>query len=321
MGDEGHRSAAEMAQRAAEAVGCEADQFYVASTGVIGEPLPMPKVRRGIRAAEAALVPEGLALAAEAIRTTDTYAKTAHTTVRMDGKTVHVAGIAKGSGMIQPNMATMLAFILTDAAVAPRHLQRTLKRVSDSTFNRVTVDGETSTSDTLLLLANGVAGNTRLASSRGEGAAVFEDAVHRVSETLARGRARDGEGATKLITVDVKGARSPGEAETAARRVANSVLVKTAIFGRDPNWGRILQSVGAGRVKIRLERAEVKLGGVSVFKRGASTGPAARQRAAKRLSADEVTIEVQLGAGRSTARVWSCDLSYDYVKINAEYTT
>jgi glutamate N-acetyltransferase/amino-acid N-acetyltransferase len=310
-----------MARCAALAVGAAPEQVLVASTGVIGERLPMSRIRRGIRAAGADLEAAGLMRAAEAIRTTDTYAKTAAKTVVVDGRKVTVAGIAKGSGMIEPNMATMLAFLVTDAAVAPPFLNRVLRDASDASFNRLSVDGESSTSDMALLLANGRAGHRVLQSSRSRGARAFADAVAEVSIALARELARDGEGATKLVTVRVEGAASGEEAERAARRIANSLLVKTALFGGDPNWGRILQTVGAAQVRVALDRAVVKLAGVTVFRSGASAGPAARRRSAEKLQASEVEVAIHLGAGRASAQVWTCDLSYDYVKINAEYTT
>jgi glutamate N-acetyltransferase/amino-acid N-acetyltransferase len=223
--------------------------------------------------------------------------------------------------MIEPNMATMLAFLVTDASVAPAELRRVLKTVADRSFNRLTIDGETSTSDTVLLMASGAAGNPTLRSARGPGAGAFAKAVEQVAVSLTRDLARDGEGATKLITVRVTGAANPAEADRAARRIANSMLVKTAVFGADSNWGRILQTVGAGRVRVDLDRARVELGGITVFRKGASTGPAARRRSASRLAADEVELCVELGAGRASAHIWTCDLSYDYVRINAEYTT
>jgi len=295
--------------------------MLVASTGAIGQPLPMPRIGRGIRSASAALSASGLADAAEAIRTTDTFAKLAHTRVTLGGRRVTLAGIAKGSGMIEPNMGTLLAFLLTDAAVSPVFLRAALRRAADASFNRVTVDGETSTSDTFLLFANGAAGHAPLRAAGGRDAAAFEDALAEVSVSLARDVARDGEGATKLVTVVVREARSPAEAELAARRIANSLLVKTALFGADANWGRILQTVGAGRVRLVLERTQVSLGGVVVFRQGASAGPAARARAAKALKAKQIEVEVRLGAGRAATHVWTCDLSYDYVRINADYTT
>ncbi len=321
MGERGRRDAAEMAALAARETGAPVDQFFVASTGVIGEPLPMACLRRGIPRAAEALAPGGLSDAAEAIRTTDTFAKTTITQAKVGGRSVRVAGIAKGSGMIEPHMATLLAFLLTDAAVAPAYLRRVLRAAVEPSFNCITIDGEQSTSDSVILLANGRAGHRTLTSSRSPGAARFQAAVQEVAETLAQLLARDGEGATKLVTIDVRGARNAAEADRCARRIANSLLVKTALFGGDANWGRILQTVGAGSTTIRMERAEVKVGGVAVFRRGASTGPAARRRAAAKLAAPEIHLAVELGAGRHAARIWTCDLSYDYVRINAEYTT
>jgi len=321
MGARGRRDALEMASRAARALDLSPSDVLVASTGVIGEPLPMPRIRRGIGQAADALEAAGLGRAAQAIMTTDTFAKCASARVRVGGRAVTVTGIAKGSGMIEPRMATMLAFLVTDAAATSTYLKRVLRQTADESFNRVSVDGETSTSDTLLLLAGGAAGNPMLRDATSPGARRFAEAVAQVSTALAQDLARDGEGATKLVHVQVRGAYSRREAERAARRVANSLLVKTALFGRDANWGRILQTVGAARVRLRLDRVEVSLCGVPVFRRGASTGPAARRRAAARLRAREVEVEVSLGAGSARAAVWTCDLSYDYVRINAEYTT
>jgi glutamate N-acetyltransferase/amino-acid N-acetyltransferase len=324
MGARGRRDAEAMTVLAARAIGADPQEVLVASTGVIGEPLPMPAIRRGIRLAAEAASPRGWGGAARAIMTTDTFPKSAVATARLGGRggrEITVAGIAKGSGMIEPDMATMLAFLATDAAVQPALLRRVLREAADASFNRVSVDGETSTSDTLLLFANGVAENPILRGPRSPGVRRFAAAVTEVATALAQDLARDGEGATKLVTVRVSGARSRREAEHAARRIANSMLVKTALFGGDANWGRILQTVGAGRVALCLERSEVALGGVTVFRRGASTGPAARRRAAAKLRAPDLEVAVELGVGRGQARVWTCDLSYDYVRINAEYTT
>ncbi len=321
MGARGRRDAEAMAAATAKTLGCKAKEVFVASTGVIGEPLPMAKIRAGIRSASQGLDSGGLRDAGEAIRTTDTFAKLASERAIVGRKNVRIAGIAKGSGMIEPDMATMLSFLVTDVAATPTYLRGALKRVADQTFNRVTVDGEGSTSDSVILLANGYAENAVLRTPKSPGAKRFEAALFDVAEELARMLARDGEGATKLVTIDVTGAANPAEAERAARRIANSMLVKTAIFGRDPNWGRILQTIGAGRIRLALPRVEVKLCGVPVFKGGASAGAAARKRAEKGLTQDEVEIAVHLGAGRSKARIWTCDLSYDYVRINAEYTT
>jgi glutamate N-acetyltransferase/amino-acid N-acetyltransferase len=321
MGARGRRDADAMAAAAGRAVGVAPGEVLVASTGVIGEPLPMSKIRRGVRTAAEALRPGGLGDAARAIMTTDTVPKLAVRRVRIGAREVVLAGIAKGSGMVEPDMATMLGFVLTDAPVQRSFLQRSLREAADASFNRLSVDGEGSTSDTLLLLANGAAGGAPLRGSTSPGARAFRNGLREVCEELARALARDGEGATKLVTVRVEGARSGAEAERAARRIANSMLVKTALFGGDANWGRILQTVGAGRSALRLGRTEVVLGGVTVFRHGASTGPAARRRAAARLRRDEIEILVKLGAGRGRARLWTCDLSYDYVRINAEYTT
>jgi len=321
MGARGLRDARAMAALAARAVGCSEDEVFIASTGVIGHPLPMDKIGRGIAAAAKALRPEGLGDASRAIMTTDLVAKTAVARTKIDGRAVTIAGIAKGSGMIEPNMATMLSFLVTDAAIAPPLLRRLLRDAADESYNRVTVDGESSTSDTVLLLANGVAGHAPLRDAASAGARRFAAALGEVTQALARAIARDGEGATKLVTVRVAGARSAADAERAAKRVANSMLVKTALFGGDPNWGRILQTIGAGRVALRLDRTEVRLGGVAVFRRGAPTGDGARRRAGRALGAKEIEVAVDLGAGRHTATVWTCDLSYDYVRINADYTT
>ena len=322
MGARGERDAVAMARLAAAAVGCAPEEVLVASTGVIGRPLPLAKIRRGVGLAAGALSAGGLAAAARAIMTTDTFPKTAQARVRVGGRAVTVAGIAKGSGMIEPDMATMLAFVCTDACASPAFLRRALREAAAASFNRVTVDGETSTSDSLFLLANGHAGNPELRGPASRGAAAFRTALREICESLARDLARDGEGATKLVTVRVEGAATAGEAECAARRIANSLLVKTAIFGADPNWGRILQTVGAGRLRLRLPRTRVELAGVTVFRDGRPAGPAATARAAALLRAEsEIEIRVALGAGRASARVWTCDLSYGYVRINAEYTT
>jgi glutamate N-acetyltransferase/amino-acid N-acetyltransferase len=299
----------------------ELSRERVRSGRVIGEPLPMARLRSGIPGAVRALRADGLPDAARAIMTTDTHPKLAWRSVRVGDANVHVAGIAKGVGMVEPNMATMLAFALTDAAATPAFVRRTLRESVGPTLNRISVDGEMSTSDTALLLANGRAGNHSLRGPSSPGAAAFRRAVDGVFEDLARMLARDGEGATKLVTVRVSGARDAADAERAARRIANSLLVKTAVFGGDANWGRILQTLGAGGVRLDLDRTRVRLGGVTVFRNGTSAGPAARRRAEARLAADEVEIEVHLGAGRACDRVWTCDLTYDYVRINAEYTT
>ena len=321
MGARGLRDARAMAAAAATATGADPAEVLVASTGVIGRPLPLAKLRAGIAAASRALSPAGWPRAARAILTTDTVPKLACTRIRIGGREVQVGGIAKGSGMIEPDMATLLSFLATDAAVHPAYLRRVLGEAVDRSFNRVTVDGEGSTSDSVLLLANGASGAPLLRGPRSPGAARFEHAVGDLTLALAREIARDGEGATRLITVEVRGARSDAQAERAGRRIANSILVKTAVFGGDPNWGRILQTLGAERLPVALSRTTVKLCGVAVFRAGSPTGPGASRRAAARLSSPEVSIQVDLGVGRGRATLLTCDLTYGYVRINAEYTT
>ncbi|MBW2713130.1 MAG: bifunctional glutamate N-acetyltransferase/amino-acid acetyltransferase ArgJ [Deltaproteobacteria bacterium] len=325
LGKRGISDAQKMAAVAARAVDCQPAEMLVASTGVIGEPLPLDLLNEGIPKAANALSEDGLGLASKAILTTDLVAKTAQARISIEGSDVNLVGIAKGSGMIEPNMATMLAFVFTDACATPAYLRSVLKDVTNDTFNRVSVDGEGSTSDMTLLFASGRAEHGRLTqAARGKvaGAKRFETALGEVCEQLAKAIARDGEGATKLIEVSVSGAASQADAELAARRIANSMLVKTAIFGGDPNWGRILQTVGAAGIPIVLERAEVQLAGIPLFQRGGALGEKARKAAEKQLSdREEVEITVHLGAGKAQARVWTCDLSYDYVRINAEYHT
>ena len=320
MGKRGLRDARAMAKMAASAVGCDEDEFLMASTGVIGEPLPMELLRRGIPAAAEQLAPGGFLAAAEAIRTTDTHAKVASTRLRLGGRLVTITGIAKGSGMIEPNMATMLSFVATDAKIGSGLLRRMLRRVADATYNRLTIDGEGSTSDTVVLMASGQAGAAALRAGSDE-AGRFEAALSALCEDLVRQLARDGEGATKLLTVRVDGGHSAAEADRAARRIANSLLVKTAVFGGDPNWGRIMQTIGAAGIAWNPATTRVRIGGVVVFARGRSAGPAARKKAEAALQAEEIEISVDLDRGPGSARLFTCDLTYDYVKINAEYTT
>ena len=320
MGARGIRDAHTMARYAAKAIGCDEAEVLLASTGVIGQPLPLEVLKRGIPQAAAALSPDGFADASEAIRTTDTYAKVASIRLSIGGEKVTIQGIAKGAGMIEPNMATMLSFLVTDAKVAPALLRRMLRRVSDATFNRLSVDGETSTSDSVMLFASGAAMRSTLrAGSRA--AAQFEAGLRAVCEDLVRQLARDGEGATKLLLVDVRGARSAKEADRAARRIGNSMLVKTAVFGGDPNWGRILQTIGAARIAWHPERTQIRVGGIPVFTKGRSAGPAARKRAEMALRAEEIEIRVDLGKGPGEARLFTCDLTYEYIRVNADYTT
>jgi glutamate N-acetyltransferase / amino-acid N-acetyltransferase len=316
-GERGVDDAREMQSVAAEELGIGAREVAVASTGVIGEHLPMDNVRSGIRDAAAALSGDGTPFA-EAIMTTDTRTKEAAVSVEVGGRTVTVGGTAKGSGMIHPDMGTMLAFLTTDAAVEPGCLRETLGRATDRTFNRVTVDGDTSTSDMALLLANGAAGNAPLTSDSPDYPA-FASAVEGVARELAREIARDGEGATRLVEVVVEGAADEESAAVLAKTVVGSSLVKTAVFGEDANWGRVLMAMGKSEVPFDADGLELWFGPVKVFDGAPVPHEVAEANAA--LSSEEVTITAQLSEGDASATAWGCDLSYEYVRINGSYRT
>lgn len=315
-GASGLEDARTMADETARAIGCAPEQVLVASTGVIGVALKMDRVREGIPRAAAELSAEHGSLAAKAIMTTDPFPKEAAARIGIGGRTVTVGGTAKGSGMIEPMMATMLGFVTTDAAVPAPLLDRALKEVVDDTFNAITVDGECSTNDCVMLLANGASGVTIDAASYD----AFADALRTVCLRLALGIVRGGEGATKLITVTVTGAASPEEARRAAKAIANSPLVKTAIHGGDPNWGRLVAVSGRAGVQFELSRAKVTIGPIVLFEAGRPHDEAAPE-AASYLKNDDIAVGVDLGAGVCTSTVWTCDLSAEYVRINAEYRT
>jgi glutamate N-acetyltransferase/amino-acid N-acetyltransferase len=315
-GDRGSKDTRTTAALVAQLLSCKPAQVAVASTGIIGHPLPMDRLSQGVRDAFAALSCEQAAArgAERAIMTTDTRPKACAVRAGPGGKQFSIGGMAKGSGMIAPNMATLLAFLTTDAQVAPGLLPRILKRAADRTFNRITVDGDSSTNDTVLLLANGASG----AKVRpGSAARAFEDALIYVMGDLSKQIVRDGEGATKLIEVTVTGARSEAQAATAARAIANSLLVKCAIHGGDPNWGRILCAAGYSGVDLKPSKVKLQIGAVSVFKNGLPT----EAHAASEVAGKEVSIRLDLGVGRGKATVWTCDLSKEYVAINAHYHT
>jgi glutamate N-acetyltransferase/amino-acid N-acetyltransferase len=301
----------------AQALGCEAELVAPCSTGVIGHLYDLEKYRAGIAGAVAALSPDGLTDFASAIMTTDTHPKVASATTRVAGARITFAGCAKGSGMIEPRMATMLAFIVTDAVVRPSQLRATLKNILPRSFNAITVDGDMSTNDTLLLMASGAAQNRALAGRDLEN---FEKAVAELATTLARELVRDGEGASKLVTIEVRGARSEADAARMARAIANSPLVKTAFFGCDPNFGRIAMAAGKAGVEFDPERLEVRLAGTMIASRGALNVDALAV-AGQRMKEREFGLTLDLKMGKATARIVTCDLSFDYVKINAEYTT
>ena len=308
------RDAEAMVRATADALACDPAAVLVASTGVIGVKLEMTKVASGIAEAVRTLRRDGGADAARAIMTTDPFPKETAVEVNADAGTFRICGIAKGSGMIEPNMATMLGFLTTDAAVDAATLQRALKRACDDTFNAITVDGECSTNDCVFVLANGASGVTPDEDA-------LADALRQVCEPLAIGIVRGGEGATKLITVNVSGARSDSEARQAARAIANSPLVKTAIHGGDPNWGRLVAVAGRSGAGFTLERAAVRIGGIELFVDGTPYDERAPE-AAEYLKGKEITVEVDLGTGgRGRSRMWTCDLTAEYVRINAEYRT
>jgi len=291
----------------------------VCSTGVIGRPMPMDRVVRGIRAASVAMSPAAGGDVARAIMTTDTVAKVAETTFSAGGITYTIGGTAKGAGMIHPDMATLLAFISTDAPIDATMLQSALARVTDSTFNCVTVDGDTSTNDSCILLANGAAGGPRFVDGSTD-AVAFEEALLHVCDSLAEQLVADAEGATRHFRVVVDGAADAGQARVAARIVAQSSLVKTAIHGGDPNWGRIVAALGRSGATFTLDRCRVAIAGLVVFDRGA---PAVvdNERIRVALSHPRLDITIDLGAGDASGHAWGCDLSADYVRINADYTT
>jgi glutamate N-acetyltransferase/amino-acid N-acetyltransferase len=316
-GPDGLATAEAMADAAAHAAGTARHDVLVASTGVIGVSLDRDVVTKGIASAFAALSPQGGAAAARAIMTTDPFPKEAAVEAVTAGGSFRVGGIAKGSGMIEPLMATMLAVVTTDARVAPALLQRALSAVTDVTFNAITVDGECSTNDCVFALANGASGVAIGEADLG----VLAEAMRRVCEQLAIGIVRGGEGATKLVTIDVTGGRTDEEAKQAARAIGNSPLVKTAVHGADPNWGRLVAVAGRAGVDFTLERARVQIGDVVLFADGRPFDERAPQASAH-LQGTEVSLRVDLGTGGpGAARMWTCDLSADYVKINAEYRT
>jgi len=315
-GDEGMQAARDMAAETARLVHCPAEQVLVASTGVIGVALPIDRIRGGLPLAFGALGADQGAMAARAIMTTDPFPKEAAAQVVIDGRDVTIGGMAKGSGMIEPILATMLGFVTTDAAVPKALLDRALREAAGDTFNAITVDGECSTNDCVMLLANGASGvvvdEMRYAT--------FAAGLTAVCRELALGIVRGGEGATKLVTVIVAGAASSGEARKAAKAIANSLLVKTAIHGGDPNWGRLIAVAGRAGVAFELSRAAVMIGSTVLFENGRPYDEAS-PLAAEYLKGKDLTVSVDLGAGGASSTVWTCDLSAEYVRINADYRT
>jgi glutamate N-acetyltransferase/amino-acid N-acetyltransferase len=317
VGAQGMKDARRMAELAAEALSLSPRDMLVCSTGVIGKPMPMAAIEKGIRSAASRLGRQGGNDAAAAIMTTDTRPKRATAVIDLACRKITITAMAKGAGMIAPNMATLLAFVLTDAAVERRALQSALREATRRSFNRITVDGDMSTNDTVLLLANGAAGNAPLGPGR-PGWSDFTAALDAVTLDLARKIARDGEGATKLITVSVRGARTDAEADSAARSVANSMLVKTCWNGDYPNWGRIMDALGYSRARVVEEKVEIRYGDVVAVRNGISAG-APMDRLSRIQRADPFAVTIDLHLGRGAAEVYTCDLSEEYVRINVDY--
>ncbi|XEC95391.1 bifunctional ornithine acetyltransferase/N-acetylglutamate synthase [Paenibacillus tarimensis] len=320
-GKQGEADAYQMRNSFAEALGLPAHQVAVASTGVIGELLRMDRVLDGISA-----LPERLSSTDEAaddfcqaILTTDLVRKTVCVTVRIDGQTVHVAGAAKGSGMIHPNMATMLGFVTTDAKIASGTLAKLLRQSTDLTFNMITVDGDTSTNDMLVAMASGLADNRELTEAHPDFAA-FAEALQYVCEVLAKAIARDGEGATKLVEVRVQGAVSDESARAIAKTVIGSSLVKSAVFGADANWGRIIAAVGRAGEPVNPDTVDIRIGDLLTLEQSRPV-PFDEEAALEYLKGDTVVMFVDLHLGSGKAVAWGCDLTYDYVRINAAYRT
>ncbi|MFH1009463.1 MAG: bifunctional glutamate N-acetyltransferase/amino-acid acetyltransferase ArgJ [Candidatus Latescibacterota bacterium] len=318
-GQAGRKDAETMCRWASEKLNLAPEDVLVASTGVIGQRLPMDRIRAGIEAACHQLGEDGGMDAAQAIMTTDTVPKTETVEIQGSAGPMRITGMCKGSGMIAPNMATMLAFLMTDAAIAPALLEQLLREAVDRSFNMITVDGDMSTNDFVALLANGAAGVPPLEAGSPDCTA-FSQALDEVCLSLARQIARDGEGATKLVTISVRGARDLAEARQVGMSVANSNLVKTALFGNDPNWGRILAAVGYSGADVAEERITLAIGALKIFEHGCGLD-FAKSEGIEALRRPEVEIAIDLGQGNAEATVYTCDLSYDYVKINAEYTT
>jgi glutamate N-acetyltransferase/amino-acid N-acetyltransferase len=319
-GEQGLKDAKAMAHITAEALHVADDEVLIASTGIIGVTLPMDKLEAGIKQAAKELSVAGEKNATLAIMTTDTFPKSCAYEFTLGGKTVRIAGIAKGSGMIHPNMATMLSCITTDAKVAAPVLKQALTDAVNVSFNMVTVDGDTSTNDTLAVLANGAAGNAVIDKAEGADYEAFAAALKEICIFLAKQVAHDGEGATKFLEVNVQGAADFQEAKAAAMAIAKSPLVKTAFFGQDPNWGRILCAVGYSGVKSQPETATLSIGGVKIVEKG--LGTSYDEQALRAVMAEhDISVTVDLGQGSGEATVWTCDFSYEYVKINGEYHT
>ena len=312
----GDKAVAEVTGSVAAALGLPASRVFSSSTGVIGEPLPYEKITAVVPALTAALTEDAIEMAAHAIMTTDTFPKGAAATVEGEGGTIHISGIAKGSGMIAPDMATMLVYIFTDAKIPAAALQRMVSRNVGETFNSITVDSDTSTSDTLLVAATG---QSLAAEVKGATAKAFETALRGVMMSLAHQVIRDGEGARKFVEVRVTGAATPEDAQRVALSVANSPLVKTAIAGEDPNWGRIVAAVGKSGAEADRDRLSIRFGDILVAEKGWRNPAYREEDGAAYMKQSELVIAVDLGLGKAKRSVWTCDLTNRYIEINADY--
>ncbi|MCE2415109.1 bifunctional glutamate N-acetyltransferase/amino-acid acetyltransferase ArgJ [Candidatus Poribacteria bacterium] len=319
-GEVGMANARRMAAVTAEQLGIDANLVLVSSTGVIGQQLPMDKIKNGIQAAASALSSEGGADAAEAIMTTDTHPKSVAVEIEIGDTPVRIGGIAKGSGMIAPNMATMLSYLTTDVRISAETLQAALNRVVDDTYNLLTVDTDRSTNDTVLILATGHADNAKIVPTDGKNYETFCEGLQFVCTELVKMLARDGEGATKLVEVIVKHAKNRDDAEKAARAVAESPLVKTAVFANDANWGRIMMAIGKSGAEFDPYQVDVWLADYRLVKNGMDAGYD-EDKATALFSEDPVRITIDLRAGDTEIIMWTCDYSYDYIRINADYRT
>ena len=315
-GAKGDASVAAITGGVAAALGLPASRVFSSSTGVIGEPLPHDRILAAVPALQAGLQQDAIAMAAEAIMTTDTFPKGAAATIAGEGGIIHIAGIAKGSGMIAPDMATMLVYIFTDAKISAATLQRILSRNTDSTFNSITVDSDTSTSDTLLLAATG---QSDAAPVAGPTLKAFEAALAEVMLNLAHQVIRDGEGATKFVEVNVTGAATDTDAHKVALAIANSPLVKTAIAGQDPNWGRIVAAIGKSGALADRDRITIKFGDILVARKGWRNPKYREEDGANYMLQSHIVISVDMGLGRGKRKVWTCDLTNRYIEINADY--
>ena len=320
-GPGGLSDARKLSLKISRALSIPDSQVYLASTGVIGQRLPLTRMMKAAPSLVHSLSPHGLPAVADAIMTTDTFPKLLSEEISIGRKKVHIVGMAKGAGMIHPDMATMLCFVLTDLAVSPALLDRFLRKATDLSFNRITVDGDTSTNDLILVMANGLAGNPLLDHPQSTGARVFSKTLDRLLLKLARMCVRDGEGATKDITLHIEGTRNEEEARTLALTVAHSPLVKTALFGQDANWGRILAALGRSGVSFDPEKVDIYFDHIQIVKNGISKGPQEEARAGAVLKKRSLTIRINLHQGSAATKIYTCDLSLDYVRINADYRT